>query len=79
MQSEDLDKEYQKKGESEKCLQSLQGFKLRYFSPQVANLMCFPPRFAFPPDLTLRQRYKVIGNSLNVHVVSVLLQYLFSG
>ena len=83
--SEDLDKafqdflEFQKKGESEKCLQSLQVLKLRYFSPrEVANLMCFPPRFAFPPDLTLRQRYKVIGNSLNVHVVSVLLQYLFS-
>jgi len=83
--SEDLDKafqeflEHQKEGEGGKCLRSLQALKLRYFSPQeVANLMCFPPGFAFPPDLTLRQRYKVIGNSLNVHVVSVLLQYLFS-
>ena len=83
--SEDLDKafqeflEHQKEGEGGKCLRSLQVLKLRYFSPrEVANLMCFPPGFAFPPDLTLRQRYKVIGNSLNVHVVSVLLQYLFS-
>ena len=80
--SEDLEKafqDYQKEGDSEKSVQSLQSLKLRYFSPrEVANLMCFPPSFTFPPGLTLKQRYKVIGNSVNVHVVSVLLRYLFS-
>ena len=80
--SEDLGKafqDYQKEGDSDKCVQSLQSLKLRYFSPrEVANLMCFSPSFTFPPGLTLKQRYKVIGNSVNVHVVSVLLRYLFS-
>ena len=80
--SEDLEKafqDYQKEGDSDKGVQSLQSLKLRYFSPrEVANLMCFPPSFTFPPGLTLKQRYKVIGNSVNVHVVSVLLRYLFS-
>ena len=80
--SEDLGKafqDYQKEGDSDRCVQSLQSLKLRYFSPrEVANLMCFPPSFTFPPGLTLKQRCKVIGNSVNVHVVSVLLRYLFS-
>ena len=50
---------------------------LRYFSPrEVANLMCFPGNFSIPDDVTLRQCYKVLGNSLNVLVVSVLVKYL---
>ena len=50
---------------------------LRYFSPrEVANLMCFPGNFSIPNDVTLRQCYKVLGNSLNVLVVSVLVKYL---
>ena len=60
-------------------VQCLRELNLRYFSPrEVANLMCFPADFSFPPGLTDKQCYKALGNSLNVTVVSVLIQYLFS-
>lgn len=69
--------ERQKRGELEEAVESLAPLKLRYFSPrEVANLMCFPPEFSIPPSVTVRQSYKVLGNSLNVLVVSVLLRYL---
>lgn len=53
-------------------------FKLRFFTPrEVANLMCFPETFSFPPDVSTRQMYKLLGNSVNVKVVSwVLLNLL---
>ena len=61
-------------GDSEK----LRCLDLRYFSPrEVANLMCFPADFSFPDHLTNRQCYMALGNSLNVRVVSFLIQYLF--
>jgi tRNA (cytosine38-C5)-methyltransferase len=57
---------------------------LRYFSGiEMARLMGFPVRsgientcerkirqFAFPPDCTLKQQWKMIGNSLNVKVAA---------
>ncbi|XP_006813977.1 tRNA (cytosine(38)-C(5))-methyltransferase-like [Saccoglossus kowalevskii] len=53
----------------------LKNLQLRYFTPrEVANLMCFPPEFSFPESISLKQRYRLLGNSLNVHVVAVLLQ-----
>lgn len=52
-------------------------YELRYFSPrEVANLMCFPNRFSFPDNTTRKQRYKMLGNSLNVKVVSYLISLL---
>ena len=30
----------------------------------------------FPDELTIRQKYMLLGNSLNVHMVTVLLQIL---
>lgn len=46
----------------------------------MLRLHGFPETFAFPPDLTLRQRFGLIGNSVSVYVVSVLLrQLLFEG
>ncbi|KAM9337759.1 tRNA (cytosine(38)-C(5))-methyltransferase [Symphorus nematophorus] len=68
----------------EKCseeekLQRLSKLKLRYFTPrEVANLMGFPPSFSFPEQIPTKQQYKVLGNSLNVVVVSRLLQLLVS-
>ena len=51
--------------------------KLRYFSPrEMLNLHGFPKDFKFPPDITFLQAYKLIGNSLNVHVVKELIAYL---
>ena len=56
------------------------GLHLRYFVPrEVANLHTFPRHFTFPADVTLRQRYACLGNSLSVQVVAALLQYLFHG
>ena len=35
-----------------------------------------PPWRRFPPHLTLKQRYGLLGNSLSVDVVAALLRYL---
>ncbi|KAK7881362.1 hypothetical protein WMY93_029771 [Mugilogobius chulae] len=60
-------------------LKRLQTLGLRYFTPrEVANLMGFPHTFEFPEDVPVKQRYRVLGNSLNVLVVSKLLQILLS-
>ena len=63
-------------GSSVECLRPL---NLRYFTPkEVANLMCFPKEYGFPSGLSDKQCYKALGNSLNVRVVSILINYLLS-
>jgi len=58
---------------------SLIPLTLRYFTPnEIARMHGFPADFSYPPDLALRQCYRLIGNSLNVVVVSELLKYLFT-
>ena len=53
--------------------------KLRYFTPEeISSLLGFPPRLSFPATVTNKQRYKVLGNSLNVTVVSLLLYSLLT-
>lgn len=50
---------------------------LRYFTPEeVARLMCFPSWFTFPSTTTKKQRYRLLGNSINVLVVTCLLLVL---
>eukprot|EP00906_Rhabdomonas_costata_P007922 RCo011320 len=52
--------------------------KLRYFSPmEVARLHGFRPDYEFPPEVTVRQCYGLLGNSLSVTVATQLLKYLF--
>ena len=52
---------------------------IRYFTPrEVANLHSFPSSFDFPEEISNRQRYALLGNSLSVAVVSCLLKYLLS-
>lgn len=52
--------------------------KLRYFTPrEVANLHGFPSDFCFPSSVSVKQQYRLLGNSLNVHVVTELLNCLF--
>ncbi|KAM5283980.1 tRNA (cytosine(38)-C(5))-methyltransferase isoform 1-T11 [Hipposideros larvatus] len=52
--------------------------KLRYFTPkEIANLLGFPPEFGFPENITVKQRYRLLGNSLNVHVVAKLIKVLY--
>ncbi|NP_001298237.1 tRNA (cytosine(38)-C(5))-methyltransferase-like [Biomphalaria glabrata] len=62
-------------GESE--MEILRNLHLRYFTPrEVANLLCFPKDFSFPDGLTKVQKYRVLGNSLNVFVVTQLIQFM---
>ncbi|XP_041824142.1 tRNA (cytosine(38)-C(5))-methyltransferase isoform X2 [Melanotaenia boesemani] len=63
----------------EEKLQQLLKLKLRYFTPrEVANLMGFPHSFSFPQQISTIQKYRVLGNSLNVVVVSKLIQLLLT-
>ena len=60
-------------------LAQLKLLKLRYFTPkEVSNLMGFPPSFRFPDSTSLKTRYRLLGNSLNVIVVSNLLRLLLT-
>uniref|UniRef100_A0A8C2KHK6 tRNA (cytosine(38)-C(5))-methyltransferase n=1 Tax=Cyprinus carpio TaxID=7962 RepID=A0A8C2KHK6_CYPCA len=60
-------------------LKQLSQLKLRYFTPrEIASLMGFPADFTFPKHISIKQQYRVLGNSLNVHVVSQLLRLLIS-
>ncbi|KAF7708667.1 tRNA (cytosine(38)-C(5))-methyltransferase [Silurus meridionalis] len=60
-------------------LQQLSRLKLRYFTPrEIANLMGFPPDFSFPSNISMKQQYRVLGNSLNVHVVAKLISLMVS-
>lgn len=55
----------------------LQSLQLRYFTPEeVTRLMCFPNWFEFPLSVTKKQKYKVLGNSVNVLVITSLLLIL---
>ncbi|KAL5783161.1 hypothetical protein ACOSP7_008190 [Xanthoceras sorbifolium] len=58
---------------------SLEEQGLRYFTPrEVANLHSFPEDFQFPQNISLRQRYALLGNSLSIAVVAPILKYLFA-
>lgn len=50
--------------------------KLRYFSGmEVARLMGFDDTvFSFPPDCSLKQQWKLLGNSLNVKVAEAIVE-----
>lgn len=72
----------------EEGLIRLRSLRMRYFTPnEVARLMCFPVdvddehddanRFSFPKATTNRQKYRLLGNSINVFVVSELIRILF--
>lgn len=55
----------------------MSNLRLRFFTPkEIARLMSFPSCFSFPDSVTSRQRYKTLGNSINVFVVSLLVSYL---
>ncbi|NXI44813.1 TRDMT methyltransferase, partial [Galbula dea] len=61
----------------EEKLMKLSTLKLRYFTPrEIANLHGFPPEFGFPDKLTVKQCYRLLGNSLNVRLVAKLISIL---
>ncbi|XP_056375151.1 tRNA (cytosine(38)-C(5))-methyltransferase isoform X2 [Hyla sarda] len=58
----------------EEKLDKLSALQLRYFTPrEIANLHGFPAAFGFPDKITTKQRYRLLGNSLNVHIVAKLI------
>lgn len=62
----------------EEKLVKLKSLTLRYFTPaEVAKLMCFPENFTFPSEMTNKQRYRVLGNSINVAIVGNLIEILY--
>ncbi|XP_054848044.1 tRNA (cytosine(38)-C(5))-methyltransferase isoform X2 [Eublepharis macularius] len=76
IQLESVFKSFETLSEEEK-LMKLSTLKLRYFTPrEIANLHGFPPEFGFPGNVTMKQRYRLLGNSLNVHVVAKLISVL---
>jgi tRNA (cytosine38-C5)-methyltransferase len=53
--------------------------QLRFFTPkEVLRLMSFPETFLFPSTVNEKQQYKLLGNSINVAVVSELIKILFN-
>lgn len=59
---------------------TLGGLGLRYFSPrEIANLHGFPSSFVLDGVVSVKQQYKLLGNSLSVTVVAALLRHLLSG
>ncbi|NXG07594.1 TRDMT methyltransferase, partial [Sakesphorus luctuosus] len=76
VQLESVFKHIEELREEEK-LMKLSTLKLRYFTPrEIANLHGFPLEFGFPEKVTVKQCYRLLGNSLNVHVVAKLISIL---
>jgi hypothetical protein len=54
--------------------------QLRYFSPsELLRIFGFSASFRFPPSVSNRKAYELIGNSLNVVVVAKLFSYMLEG
>jgi len=54
--------------------------QLRRFTPkELLTLFGFPKSFSFPSDITLDHQYKLVGNSINVTVVTLLVKLLLQG
>lgn len=50
--------------------------KVRYFSGmELARLFGFSNHFSFPPTCTVKQRWKLLGNSLNVRLAARIVEF----
>lgn len=65
--------------DEKKSIDLLKRLQLRYFTPsEVTRLMCFnESKFSFPDKISYKSRYRLLGNSVNVLVVSELIKLLF--
>ncbi|KAI9221789.1 S-adenosyl-L-methionine-dependent methyltransferase [Blastocladiella britannica] len=55
----------------------LSRFGLRFFAPEeMAAMHGFPATFTFPDDISTRQGWRLVGNSLNVAVVAMLVDFM---
>lgn len=49
--------------------------KLRYFSgSELSRLFGFSNNFSFPSNCSMKQQWKLVGNSINVHLASCLVE-----
>lgn len=49
----------------------------RFFTTrEILRLMCFPEWFTFPCGVTEKQSAALLGNSINIHVVALLIGLL---
>lgn len=63
--------------DSEQYLDCLRKLEFRFFTPrEVCRLMSFPEHFNFPVGISKRQKYMLLGNSVNITVVSQLIKIL---
>ena len=52
---------------------------IRRFTPrELLSLFGFPPSFSFSPGVSLEKQYKLVGNSVNVNVISYVVGELLS-
>ncbi|KAI4520074.1 S-adenosyl-L-methionine-dependent methyltransferase [Schizophyllum commune Loenen D] len=80
--NEDMNEACQKTNPTQ-ALQILQPLRLRYFTPQ--ELLCLfgfndpglQVAYKWPYSISDKTKYRLIGNSINVHVVKNLVNYLF--
>jgi tRNA (cytosine38-C5)-methyltransferase len=62
------------------ALDILRPLRLRYFTPsELLTLFAFDAdSFIWPPHITVKTKYRLIGNSVNVLVVTHLIRYLLA-
>lgn len=62
---------------STEFVRALKELRLRFFTPkEVSLLMAFPTDYEFPKNISTKQCYRLLGNSVNVKVISELLKIL---
>ncbi|XP_046390772.1 tRNA (cytosine(38)-C(5))-methyltransferase [Ischnura elegans] len=65
---------------NEEMAEVLDRVGVRYFSPrEIARLLCFPEEFTWPRHYSANQLYKLMGNSINVFMVTLLALVLLDG
>ncbi|KAG2160248.1 S-adenosyl-L-methionine-dependent methyltransferase [Suillus bovinus] len=70
---------------AEDAVRILDQLHLRYFTPsELLKIFRFEEpesnqEFLWPPNISLKSQYRLIGNSVNVEVVRRLIDYLFDG
>lgn len=63
--------------DSEEYFNLLKVLNFRFFTPkEICRLMGFPEYFNFPLGITKKQKYMLLGNSVNVKVVAELIKIL---
>lgn len=78
MVKECLERANNYKVDNPQFIESLKELRLRYFTPkEVLKLMAFPKDYNFPQNISLKQCYRLLGNSVNVKVISELLKTLY--